>query len=94
MRGGHRPSAGETEQERRLSDLGSQWRNHSGATPQSPGCAAGGRARRDIARHRRRSVDAAENIGSMRVFRILTDVVEKVGDESGGALDWSLFGEF
>src|SRR4029079_16859720 len=22
------------------------------------------------------------------------DVVEKVGDESGGALDWSLFGEF
>jgi hypothetical protein len=29
-----------------------------------------------------------------RRCRLWVDVVEKVGDESGGALDWSLFGEF
>src|SRR5262245_31508913 len=37
--GGYRSIAWEEEQERRLSDLGGQWRNRSGATPESSGSA-------------------------------------------------------
>ena len=39
MCGGHRSSAWEEEQERRLSDLGCQWRDCSSATPESSGSA-------------------------------------------------------
>jgi hypothetical protein len=36
----------------------------------------------------------AENIGSMRVFRILTDTVDKVDQETGGTLIFAFAGRW